>query len=91
MIWIGLACYFAGKIGPLTEPEEFIPKDHPSIRGYTIMSDNFTKQVEKSEMISTKLIWGLKDIDRTGDNAWDPVFVGKLIFDDDLNPATVEN
>lgn len=42
-------------------------------------------------MIKIQLIWGLKDIDREGDNAWDPVFVGKLQFDDDFNPATVEN
>jgi hypothetical protein len=90
-LWIGMSCFFAGKIGPLTKPEEFIPSDHPSIKSYQIMANNFTEQVAKSEMIKLKIIWGLKDIDRTGDNAWDPEFVGKLLFDDDFNPATVEN
>ena len=56
-----------------------------------IMSENFTELVEKSDMISIKMIWGLSDIDRTGDNPWVPDFVGKLIFDDEFNPATIEN
>lgn len=55
------------------------------------MNDNFTEQYEESEMIRLKLVWGLDDIDRTGDNAWDPEYVGKVIFDDQFNIATVEN
>lgn len=42
-------------------------------------------------MIELRLVWGLDDIDRTGDNRWDPVFVGELLFDNEFNPATVEN
>ena len=55
------------------------------------MNDNFTEQYEESEMIRLKLVWGLDDIDRTGENAWDPEYVGKVIFDDQFNIATVEN
>lgn len=55
------------------------------------MGENFTEQVVESEMIDLKLIWGLSDIDRTGDNAWDPEFVGKLIFDDEFDLTSVEN
>lgn len=55
------------------------------------MGENFTEVEEKSDMIDLKLIWGLSDIDRTGENAWDPSFVGKLIFDDEFDPTSVEN
>jgi hypothetical protein len=91
VIWISQACLYASQMGPLTEPEEFIPKYHPAIKGWTIMSENFTSQEERSEKIELQLVWGLKDIDRTGENRWNPEFVGKLIFDDEFNPATVES
>lgn len=78
-------------MGPLTEPEEFIPKYHPAIKGWTIMSENFTDQVEKSQMVNLDLVWGLDDIDRTGDNAWDPEFVGKVIFDDAFSISSADN
>jgi len=42
VIWISQACLYASQMGPLTEPEEFIPKYHPAIKGWTIMSENFT-------------------------------------------------
>jgi hypothetical protein len=55
------------------------------------MGENFTEQVVESEMISLKMIWGLSDIDRTGENAWDPKFVGNLTFDDEFDPTSVDN
>lgn len=55
------------------------------------MTENFTDQVEKSQMINLDLVWGLDDIDRTGDNAWDPEFVGKVIFDDAFSISSADN
>jgi len=55
------------------------------------MTENFTDQVEESQMIKVDLVWGLDDIDRTGDNAWDPEFVGKIIFDDTFSISSPVN
>jgi hypothetical protein len=84
-IWLVIACFFASKIGPLTEEEEFIPKYHPNIRVWTIFSENFTTEVEESNHIVINLAWGLKDINREGDNPWDPNFIGEVVFDEEFN------
>lgn len=88
-VWIGISIFFASKIGPLTEEEEFIPKDHPAIIGWTIFKENFTEEVAVSKHVDIYLYWGLEDIDRTGENAWDPAFIGEIQFDNDFNPAAL--
>ena len=84
-IWLTIAVIFASRIGPLTKEEEFIPKYHPNIRAWTIFGESFTAQEEKSKNISVSLAWGLQDIDREGENPWDPYFIGKIIFDDEFD------
>jgi hypothetical protein len=86
-----IACFYASKIGPLTEEEEFIPKYHPNIRAWTIFKENFTEEVEESNHIEINLYWGLKDINREGDNPWDPKFIGKIVFDEEFNLPKPEN
>ena len=67
-IWLCFAGFFASKIGPLTEEEEFIPKYHPNVRVWTIFGENFTRQEERSNHVEIYLAWGTKGIDREGDN-----------------------
>jgi len=43
------------------------------------------------EKPSVHFIFGVKDIDRTGDSMWNAVFVGEAILDPEFNFSKVEN
>lgn len=42
-IWFIFAVNRARQLGPLTEEEEFIPKEHPIMIPLNILNDNFTQ------------------------------------------------
>jgi len=42
-VWFAFALNKAYQLGPLTEEEEMIPKDHPVMIPINIMNDNFTQ------------------------------------------------
>jgi len=66
-------------MGPLTEQEEFVPKDHPSQVPIQIVVNNFTVSTDNKASIA--FFWGVQDINRTGDSMWDGNYVGEAIMD----------
>lgn len=70
MRWVivtGTICWFlfalskAAQLGPQTEEEEFIPKDHPIMIPLNILNDNFTTAEEAN--MKVYFYFGIKDID----------------------------
>jgi hypothetical protein len=43
------------------------------------MSKEFPEIIERLPQVT--IFWGAGVIDRTGENQWDPVFIGELSFD----------
>lgn len=39
--------------------------------------------------VDVTVFWGVKDIDREGENQWDPEFIGEVIWDDKFDMSTV--
>ena len=66
-----------------------IPKDHPALQGWTIFKENFTEEVTVSRHVEVSLYWGLDSIDKDGVNPWIPEFAGKILFDEQFNPASI--
>jgi hypothetical protein len=75
----------------LTEEEEFIPRYHPNVRVWTIFGENFTRENERSENVEINLVWGTKDINREGENMWNPEFIGDVVFNEEFDFAKPEN
>ena len=42
-------------------------------------------------MPQVTIFWGAGEIDRTGENQWDPVFIGDLAFDQSFEMANQES
>jgi hypothetical protein len=72
-------------IGPLTEEEVFIDKNHPSTIIANIMKDNFTQSDDT--FLEVQFVMGVKDINRTGDSMWISDFVGEAIMDPKFNAS----
>jgi hypothetical protein len=75
----------------LTEEEEFIPRYHPNVRVWTIFGENFTRENERSENVEINLVWGTKDINREGENMWNPEFIGEVVFNEEFDFAKTQN
>ena len=73
-------------MGPQTEQAEFISEENPIWKPIAIMSTEFPADNEGYADVT--IFFGTKDIDREGESAWDPDFIGELIWDEKLNVAT---
>lgn len=40
--------------------------------------------------VDVTIFWGTKDIDREGENQWDPDFIGDLQWDEKFDMSTVK-
>jgi len=50
-LWFFYAINRARQIGPLTEEEEFIPKDHPVMIPLNILGDIFTQSEDQNQKV----------------------------------------
>lgn len=82
-IWAIIAGVYASQIGPLTEAEEFLPRDHKIIVTSNLLRDEFDGQGDEGLMVD--IFWGVKDLDREGGSQWDASFIGKAILDDQFD------
>ena len=80
LIWGIIASFYASKIGPLTEPEEFIPKDHQINVIQNKLKDQFDGQGNDGLIVT--LFWGVKGLDGAGGSQWDSSNIGKATLDD---------
>lgn len=76
-------------MGPQTEPEEFVDPESEIMKAYTIMINDF--DASENNKKSVNLYWGVKGIDRTGENQWDPIFVGEPEWDTSFDPVSVKS
>ena len=89
---IGIAAAIvASGIGPLTEEEEFLPKEHELMTLISVISNDFPSSEEAKDRIVVNINWGIKDLDREDTSAWDPESLGTLIWDDSFNLAPAKN
>lgn len=48
-------------------------------------------EIEESNHVEVALNWGLKEINRKGENPWNPNFIGAVVFDEDFNLPKAES
>lgn len=89
VIWFVIATEQALLIGPQTKPEEFVDPESEIMISYTIMINDF--DASENNKKSVNLFWGVKGIDRTGENQWDPIFVGVPEWDTSFDPVNVKS
>ena len=87
-ILLGIAAVVvASNIGPLTEPEEYLPNDHELIVLQRDIEGKFTSSAGIKEALVVKLNWGVKDLDRSDVGPWDPEVIGKIVWDETFTVA----
>ena len=91
-ILLGIAAgVIASNIGPITEPEEYLPNEHELIVLQRDIEGKFTSSAGIKEALVVKLNWGVKDLDRSDVGLWDPQEIGKIVWDDDFTIAPRAN
>ena len=81
----------ATQIGPLTEPDELLPDDHPMVKTGKLISDEFVTTTDQSGAFLVSIVWGVKDLDRSEVGLWDPEVLGELVWDDQFDVSPYEN
>lgn len=74
--WFVATLIIAPKMGPQTEQPEFISEDNPIWKPIAVMGEEFP--ASDDSYVDVTIFWGTKDIDREGENQWDPDFIGDL-------------
>ena len=83
MLGIGAGIVASG-IGPLTEPEEYLPNEHELIVLQRDIEGKFTSSAGIKEALVVNINWGIKDLDRSEVGLWDPEVIGKIVWDEDF-------
>lgn len=83
-VLIGVSIYFATKLGPLRENEEFLSKDNP-LRIATSLQLNAFPNLNARYTIVSKVFWGVLDIDRSSVSQYDPSAIGEATYDRDFD------
>ena len=89
LAWTGFAISQAIKIGPLTEPEVQVSRDHPSQTGFNAMEYNFTSDNFLDSTIS--LYFGVSELDDSDTSQWDRTNMSQPILDVTFNPYSKES
>ena len=89
LVWTIFAGIMASKIGPQTEDEQFISPDNPILKVFTIQQDQFKQYGD----FRTKIyfVWGIEDVDRSEETAWDVEYLGTPIYDPNFQPWQPES
>ena len=89
---IGLtAIGIATQIGPLTEPDEMLPEDHPIMVTGQLLQNTFSKNSDQAGAFMVSIVWGVKDLDRSNVGLWDPTEIGELVWDEDFDIVPADN
>jgi len=90
-VWFILSCVFTAQLSPPTESEKWVPDDHWLMKALNAMEDNFPKGANDNAQI-VYIIWGVDGLDKSGiDDPWDPTDFGKVVWDNNFNPASQAN
>ena len=81
----------SSQIGPLTEPEEYLPNDHELIVLQRDIEGKFTSSAGIKEALVVRFNWGIKDLDRSDVGLWDPDIIGDIIWDENFTVAPRAN
>jgi uncharacterized membrane protein YdfJ with MMPL/SSD domain len=87
-IWTVIACIMAAQMGPLTEEEEFLPKDHPMSENTKILSERFAGG--GSTALYIVMHFGILDLDKEGTSMWKSNDIGTAILDPEFDISSVE-
>ena len=63
-------------MGPQTEQPEFISEENPILKPFFVMNEEFPASGDSYADVT--IFWATKDIDREGENQWDPEFIGEI-------------
>lgn len=79
LFFLGIAgIIVASYIGPLTENQAMLPKDHHLMVKSALSSQTFSASSSDKEAFMVSIVWGVKGLDRSDVGLWDPNDLGKL-------------
>ena len=78
LIWFVFALNKASQLGPLTEEEEMIPKDHPVMIPLNILGDNFTQTENQNQEV--QFFFGIDSINYENVSLWNASYVGEPVM-----------
>ena len=84
LILVSLAIWRASRIEPATEALKWLEDDHPIEKLRQSLQNDYN-QGENDEIIEVSIFWGVRGVDRSGTDRWDPTDIGKIIWDDDFD------
>ena len=91
----GLGVYYCTTLEPPIEQENYFPNDHMfTTYTSTVRSDDKSPFMVsgKDYVAGVQIVWGLRGMDLSGTDPWDPESTGKLVYDDafDLSSAQAQ-
>lgn len=92
LFFLGIAgIIVASYIGPLTENQAMLPKDHHLMVKSTLSSQTFSASSSDKEAFMVSIVWGVKGLDRSDVGLWDPDDLGRLEWDESFTIAPAKN
>jgi hypothetical protein len=73
----------------LSKEEEFLPDTHPITIVVNTLQDEFDGGGNQEMMVD--VFWGIKELDTTGYNHWNPEFIGKAVMDTQFDLSPIES
>lgn len=90
IVYVAICIYFGGQINALSGEEEYVPNSHPVMVGLRKSLEAFI-QGEGDRKLKITFFWGIEDIDDSGTVPFDPLSLGKLVWDEEFNLDVEEN
>ncbi len=86
---IGGSIYCATQLESPTEPENFLPPDHPVLVAFNLVTDAFPAR-DSNNNVNVNIVWGLKGIDRRGTSRYNSSDIGRPVLDETFSLKTVQ-
>lgn len=80
----GASIYFATRLKPPTDTEEFLPASHPLSIAFDTLAKAFPT-TQADQQLRVRVTWGILDVDREGTSKFEPSQRGKPILDDEFD------
>lgn len=89
VVLIAVSIYLATRLRPPVEQEGFLPQNHPIIVVENILEKAFPAR-DGFRNINVNIVWGIKNIDRSGTSKYELDNIGKAVLDNEFSLKTVE-
>jgi hypothetical protein len=83
LIWFIACIIMTTQIEPLSKQEEMIDPEHPAMKTFTLMNNEFTdREAGTGRKAHVRMMWGGSDLSKDLVPAWNVSMKGNVTFDD---------